>query len=477
MRKTLARVLLVFGIFVILEGMTFAASWVESKNQGMQIRHPQGWKVNWGESVVGVIHPQNPMIWCMTRFTPAEGLSSRQVAEGVMQDATSRASDIRPVKRLQVSKRPDLYGIKFSGQGNGIPFMSLVLVITEDGRNFVIRQYCAPTKEYDEMKLTLIPILRSFCYQGGGGAGGVSASGGKGMQVLQSPRGFWRYMAPGGWRPVGNPMDEPVDAEIEPPDGSMGVRVMFSSASLDYREVLQARFGPNLGMTPRGRQMQFVPLMPAAQVFQQLLVPFKQLTVRNVKVESLNAVNNQEARYKISYDGRSGTRLVREGLILSSSLPFPNYGDFNTYTDYSISANLQKFESAKQQLWQILSTFESSPQFGAPLIQIFAKMRSENLQATTNMALQNMQTNKNIMQQHVAIAQQKPDMMAQQGQGWINAVTGQEAVRDPQSGQRWQVPVGGQYIYGRNTGEIIRADRPISQQDMPEGFAPFEAVK
>jgi len=56
-------------------------------------------------------------------------------------------------------------------------------------------------------------------------------------------------------------------------------------------------------------------------------------------------------------------------------------------------------------------------------------------------------------------------------------VTGQEVVRDPQSGQRWQVPVGGQYIYGRNTGEIIRANRPLQTHELPEGFRQFEAVK
>jgi len=110
-------------------------------------------------------------------------------------------------------------------------------------------------------------------------------------------------------------------------------------------------------------------------------------------------------------------------------------------------------------------------------MQQIARMRSENLQAATNRVLQTMQTNKQIMQQHVAIAQQKPGMMAQQGEGWMRALTGQEVVRDTQSGQRWEVPVGGQYIYGRNTGEFIRADRPLQAHELPEGFKQFEAVK
>jgi hypothetical protein len=104
-------------------------------------------------------------------------------------------------------------------------------------------------------------------------------------------------------------------------------------------------------------------------------------------------------------------------------------------------------------------------------------MKRESMQAATNMVLNNLRTTQSMAQQHVGIAQQRPGMMAQQGQGWINAITDQEVVRDPQSGQRWQVPVGGQYVYGRNTGEIIRADRPLQTHELPERFRQFEAVK
>lgn len=472
MQQCYIRIVALTALMFAFTGTSFAA-WIESKHQGMVARHPKGWKVYWAERGFSVEHPEDRMTWCLTQWEQLQG-SSRQLAEAVVQRAASQVGDVNPVQQKQVSQRPDIYGIKFSGVYNGIPFTSLVLTATEDGRNFVIRQFSSPTKQYDEMKLTLIPILCSLCSQAE--AAGKSGPKSGGWQVIQSPRGYWRFTAPAGWRPSGNPADEPVAGSIAPPDATMGVQVTFGSASMEYRQVLEARFGPNLGMTPQGRQMQFVPLMPAAQVFQQLIVPSKQLRVADLQIESLQAVNNQQASYKISFSTPQG-RGVREGLLLSGSLSFPGYGDFNPCTDYSIWANQPKFESAKQELWQILSTFEPSPQFGAPMVQFWAKMRNENLQAMTNMALQNMQTNKQIMAQHVGIAQQKPGMMAQQGQGWINAVTGQEVVRDPQSDQRWQVPVGGQYIYGRNTGEIIRANRPLQTHELPEGFRQFEAVK
>ena len=116
MRKTLARVLLVFGIvaLVFICSNAALAAWVESQNQGLVIRHPKGWKVAWKEAGVNVDHPENQMIWCYTQSTPFQG-SSRQLAEAVMQRAASQAGEVKPVQQKQVSQRPDIYGIKFSG--------------------------------------------------------------------------------------------------------------------------------------------------------------------------------------------------------------------------------------------------------------------------------------------------------------------------------------------------------------------------
>jgi hypothetical protein len=473
MQQRYIRIVALTALMFAFTGTSFAA-WVESKHQGMVVRHPKGWKVYWAERGFSVEHPEDRMTWCLTQWEQLQG-SSRQLAEAVVQRATSQVSDVKRMQQKQVSQRPDIYGIKFSGVFKGTPLTSLVLTATEDGRNFVIRQFSSPAKQYDEIKHTLIPILCSLRSQSEASGRADAKSGG--WQVIQSPRGYWRFTAPAGWRIFGNPTDEPVMASIGSHDGSAGTAVGLSSGSGEHWELLRARFGPNLGMTPQGRQMQYLPLMPAAQLFQQVLVPAKQMRVQDLRVESLQAVTNQQARYKISFSTPQGARFVKEGFIISWSLPYPGYGDFNPFNDYSVNSTPQKFESIKKELWQILSSFEPSPNFGAPLIQIWAKMRNENLQAMTNMALQNMQTNKQIMAQHVGIAQQRPGMMAQQGQGWINAVTGQEVVRDPQTGQRWQVPVGGQYIYGRNTGEIIQADRPLQTHELPEGFKQFEPVK
>jgi hypothetical protein len=477
MRKTLGRALLVFGIFVILEGMTFAASWVESKNQGMQIRHPQGWKVDWIEQGVGVFHPQDPMIWSVVRSEQFQG-SSRQLAEEVVKGAASQVGEVKPLIQKQVSQRPDLYGIKFSGQHKGIPFTSLVLVVTEDRRNFVIREYSAPTKVYDEMKLTLVPILCSFCGQESGGAGGASASGGKGLQYIQSPHGVWRFTAPAGWKapPYSDIRGEAMNARVLAPDKSV-VAVIFDSAWSINEAWVRQRLGPNASLNPQYRQLTFLPYLPAAEVFQRISFPGYKTNYPDAELVQLKPINQQQVQYTIKFtEPKLGIKLVDEGMMINRSFLFAGKGDFNQITDYKIVTAEKDYPKMKDQLWQVLSSFEASPQFGSFVLQEFAKMNHQNVQATTNMALQNMQSNKQIMAQHVGIAQQKPAMMAQQGQGWINAVTGQEAVRDPQTGQKWQVPVGGQYIYGRNTGEVIRADRPISQQDMPEGFRQFEAV-
>jgi hypothetical protein len=469
MRRFFIEVIVTLGcIFIYSSGAL--AGWIESKNQGASIRHPQGWKVDWKESVVGVIHPQDPMIWCMIRFLPAQGLSSRQVAEAVMQDAISRASDIKPLKQLQVSQRPDLYGIKFGGQGNGVPFISLVLVVTEDGRNFVIRQYSAPTKAYDEMKLTLIPILRSFCLQGEETGKGGAESGG--WQVIQSTHGYWRFTAPAEFKAIDNPQMEDGRAQVLATRGDRSVVVGLDGGWGNYIMLVRAGVYPN---TPTNQ----IPYMPATDLFQKIIAPHLQRMHRmqDFKLVDLKPIAADAARYKISFVYGGSHHYIEEGVIRNSSVPNNNGGDFNLYTRLSVSSFADVFPSASEELWRILDTFEPSPGFGASINQEIARIRSENIQAATSRAMQTLQTSRQIARQHVGIAQQKPGMMAQQGQGWINAVTGQEVVRDSQSGQRYQVPVGGQYIYGRNTGEVIRADRPLQTHELPEGFGQFEAVK
>jgi hypothetical protein len=467
MYKRLAGALLVIGISVVLEGMTFAASWVESKNQGMIVRHPKGWKVDWVEQGVGVFHPQDPMIWSVVRSEQFQG-SSRQVAEEVVKGAASQVGEVKPLIQKQVSQRPDLYGIKFSGQRKGIPFTALVLVATEDGRNFVIREYSAPTKVYDEMKLTLVPILCSFCGQGGGGAGGASESGGKSWKAIQSPRGIWRFTAPSDWKLARGAFEEEQSAAVIGPKQQLA-NVEFWSGSAEYTTLVRRNLAPS-------RQ---IPFLPAHELLQRIIIPGYQIDrgIPDLKIERMQPIDPSTVRYTLSYTAADGKPITVEGILKNSSIQNGQGGDFNVYTQYFVQAPKDVFPTVKDEAWQVVMSFESSPQWGSFLMQTIARMRSENLQAATNRVLQTMQNNKQIMAQHVAVAQQRPAAMAQQGQGWINAVTGQEAVRDPQTGQKWQVPVGGQFIYGSNAGEVIRADRPLRPQEMPDGFRQFEAVK
>jgi hypothetical protein len=466
MRKSLLYVTFVVAFLILFFCGEVEASWLESQNQGMMVRHPRDWKVQWSEQGFSVTHPQNEMIWCVMQSQQFQG-SARQLAEAVVKRAAGQASDIKHLQQKQVSQRPDLYGIKFSGQYKGVPFTSLVLTATEDGRNFVIRQFSSPTKQYDEMKLTLIPVLCSFCAQGQAAGTGDSRSGG--WQVIQSPQGMWRFQAPASWRPVQTQFGDDVMATVGSPDGNEGVVVKTGVASSDHLWLAKQRLVP---------QANTIPLMPAADLFQRIVLPYNcsSFGFTDAKIHDLKPLSPDVARFVISYNNRSGKRFMDEGIVKNSSAPNPQGGDFNLYSMQWVSAPADRFQSHKEELWRIVSTFEPSPQFGAFWVQQIMKMRRDTNQAAANMAMNNIRTNQNIMRQHVAVAQQKPGMMAQQGQGWINAVTGQEVVRDPQSGQRYQVPVGGQYIYGRNTGEVIRADRPLQTHELPEGFRQFEAA-
>ena len=119
MQQRYIRIVVLTALMFAFTSTSFAA-WVDSKHQGASIRHPKGWNVDWKEMTVNVAHPENRMIWCIIQFTPFQG-SSRQLAEAVVQRAASQVGDVRPVQQKQVSQRPDIYGIKFSGWADGRP--------------------------------------------------------------------------------------------------------------------------------------------------------------------------------------------------------------------------------------------------------------------------------------------------------------------------------------------------------------------
>jgi len=255
------------------------------------------------------------------------------------------------------------------------------------------------------------------------------------------------------------------------------VTVMMGRGDAVHQDNIQ-RMYPNLvreNPAEYQRQMR-VQYLPATEIVKELVTSYQVSGMRNLQLTELKPLQPDTAQYATNYTTSQGVKIMEEGILHNSSVPHA-FGDYNLFTVHCVKAYADIFPRQRSDLWQTLNSFEASPQFGAPLIQLIAQMKRESMQAATNMVMNNLRTSQNIASQHVGIAQQKPGMMAQQGQGWINAVTGQEVVRDPQTGQPWQVPVGGQYIYGRNTGEIIRADRPLQTHELPEGFRQFEAVK
>jgi hypothetical protein len=457
-------ILFLVGLFLILLSKTVYAAWVQSEHQGMIIRHPKGWQVSWEKNQVTVTHPQNPNIWCFSQQYEWNG-SSKQLAQFVVNDLRTRVKDLKVLSEKQISQRPDNYGVKITYKSGGLSVGSVVLTSTEEGNRFLIRNYGAPVQVYDEMRLTLIPILLSFASKAGGSTDKVSGP----WQILQSPRGIWRFRAPTSWKVVDNPSTEDFNAMIAGPNGE-GVAVRIGGGWGDYLILVSKGLAA-------GTMSSEIPFLQAAELYQSIAAPCFALirSLPDLKILDLKPLNVDIARYAITFTYRDGVHYMFEGLFKNNSIPTLRGGDFNLYMDYQVGTPSQKFPSLKNELWQILSTFEPSQYFGASIMQDIARLRRDTQQAMTNMALQNMQTNKQIMQQHVGIAQQKVDAMRVQGEGWINAVTGQEVVRDPQTGQHYQVPVGGQYMYGRGT-EIIRSDRALGYNELPEGFRQLEAA-
>ena len=484
MQKILVGVLIFFVVSCSSGGQS--ASWVQSKNpqnQGLLIKHPKGWMVNWSEAGVVVSDPQNPMIWCQVQRYSGSG-NSQQFTHWMLNNLHSKVQGLNVVKEGQIYRNPDIYGVKFSYQSGGVLVGSVMLTATSDGREFVTHCYAAPAQVYDQEKLTLIPILASFGFQGGEPSGKTSG----GVQVLRAPQGSWVYRTPPGWQaaPLAHPNDETIWARIRGPNGQF-VEVWSDGGSNLNRQVQLHRYG---GQVPRDVNLwqQFqratqIPYMSAVDLFRYVVDPYFRIAEPdpNRQVTSLKPVSTEIAQYSVA-STVSGYQFVEEGLLKNSPMPCRgSHDDLNLFTLSRVAAPAEHFPKVRDQLWQIVSSFEASPQFGTvalpAVLQECAKMRRQNIQALSNMAMQNIQTNQKIMRDTVGTTIRMGEQRRQEGEAWQRVLSGHEFAVDPSTGNRYEVPVGGQYIYANpSSNQVIRSDRPISPNDLPAGFRELESA-
>jgi hypothetical protein len=493
MRKASIGTLTVIGLCLMSSATGYCASWVQSQNQGLSVRHPQGWRVTWPGAGFVVADPQNQMIWCEVRTEKGSG-TSQQFTYAMLDRLSPNVQDLRVLTERQFDRRPDVFGIKLSYRSNGVPIGSVILTATADGREFTTRSYAAPAQAYDQAKLYLIPILLSYSRQGEDSSGGPTGN----MPVIQSPHGFWTFKAPRGWRIVDSG-DEAFNAVIEGPEGTLGVR--FNSGLLMKQQLTKhipyPQPDPNLRNRPPGtvdiygegikiskqyEQMTSMPYLPAADLVQHLILPIYQQAAPDVKVLDWKPVSPEQVRFSVTFtDPVKRVMAYEEAVVINSSLPHPpGYSftpDFNLHTVYFVNAPPQNFPKVRNMLWQILNTFEPSSTFGAPIYQRIAVMRKQNSETIRDNALRNLQTNQNMMRDTVGTTIRMGEQRRQEGEAWIRMFSGTEIARDPATGKRYEVPVGGQHIYGSDvSGRVIRSDRPLSPDELPSGFQQLESV-
>ncbi len=281
---------------VLLSQASYSASWVESSHGGMSIRHPRGWDAVWEEAGVEISDADNPMIWCACSTFQWQG-TAQQFINALLDHYRNELQDLRVLRKRRVSKKPDTYGVRFTYNADGIPMGSLVLATTEDRKNFFIRSYAAPIKDYDKMKLVLIPILRSLKYeQAGTGKGGAARGPTKLSKVLGSPNGYWQMKAPRGWRSIDMGQDESVEARCVGPKGeAVGVNIL---CGLACAVALRTRVvGPNVPLMS-------IPYLSAAELFQRVLLPYHQTESPDMRLKDLKPLDQSKARYSVTYTDR-----------------------------------------------------------------------------------------------------------------------------------------------------------------------------
>jgi hypothetical protein len=477
MKEVLMTVLIVMALCLLFAQASDGASWVQSQNGGMSVRHPQGWKVSWSENGVVVSDPQNPLISCECRTQQASG-TSRQFTQALLNELKTRSQNLRVLEEKQIASQPDIHGVKIIYRSQGVPVGMVVLNTTADGKQFFTRVYTAPTKVYDEAKLTLIPILTSFAYASGGSQATPQGN----WQVLQSPQGYWRFRAPPGWKANNMGVNEGAMAQVLGPSGEL-VGVTFGTGHGMYLSLVQKMSGgmaQEAGQFMQQQRSADIPYLSAADLLQRVLLPLSRLSSPDTQITDLKPVSRDEVHYSVSFTDRSqGVRLNQECILRNSSCLRGTRGDFNMYTSYYVSAPPQSFQAERDLLWQILYTFQPSPQFGVPLTQFLARMQADDQQSAYGMLMNNLQANQAITRDFLSTQSQLSDNSRKIGAGWGLTIAGQEIARDRETGERYRVPIGGQYIYGGSSGsgaEVIRSDRALTLSELPVGFREFESM-
>jgi len=91
-----------------------------------------------------------------------------------------------------------------------------------------------------------------------------------------------------------------------------------------------------------------------------------------------------------------------------------------------------------------------------------------------------LRSNQRMMRETARTTMQVMQDRRQEGVGWGLALSGEDLVRDPDTGKQYRIPMGGEYIYGRPAGageiETTRRAAPILPRELPLGFRAFEQI-
>jgi hypothetical protein len=197
------------------------------------------------------------------------------------------------------------------------------------------------------------------------------------------------------------------------------------------------------------------------------------------KTTDVKPISPETAQYSATHD-YNGQPYASEGLIRNSSVPCESGDDLNLFTWYYFSAPSQVLPKARNQLLQILSSFDPGPQFGSdwvPLMQTCSNMKGQNPQLLFLTTMRNIQTNQQMMRQSMGTAIHMGEQKRPKLEAWPRIFSGTEIAVDPTTGKRYEVPVGGQCIYGDDvSSKVIRSSQRLTLNEIPPGIKQLESV-
>lgn len=438
--------------------------WTVFRGQsGLIVPHPAGWNVKeLGDGGFVAFWPgpegRAAAVIYVQPIVKIEGRASG-VVQGLGRIAPELFPDVRVTRVRVVSDRPEVAVGELSFSPNATRFIGAAMCFKEDPQG-VLYAIASTADAWPRGEAVMKRVLGLFFYSGRGArADGAAAPA---MVPWRDPlEGAFTCPVPQGWKVEGGLKrfglaDTRAEVLATSPDDRMLVRYgdSFIPAMMSLPTQLGAQYGFTEGgweENALGTKLLIMRYLPAAEFLTRLYLPQRVGQVSNVRIEDLPQIS-QALMAKMAgmatrvdtagvhFDAQTGTGLRKGGALISTTLRlndvYAGAGDWNINIFAGYLAEPALEAQAQRVLDLMVAGFLENPEWRARQTQ--AMLRAHNI----NRQVQ--QETFNIINQAYANRSQSQDRT---NENWSRAYRGEVLIRDPTTGETFEVPSGSNYYF------------------------------